>query len=59
MFQHRLWEARNFVGRMGLYYCIYLALPEERTYWEGILYHNGVPILSALYSMLPPTYCLS
>ena len=59
MFQHRFWEARNFVGRMGLHYCIHLATPEERMYWDGMLYDKGVPILSALYSLLSTPYCFA
>lgn len=41
-------EARSFIGRNGLQYVRELATEEEKKYFEGPLYHSGIPILSLL-----------
>ena len=41
-------EARSFIGRNGLQYVRELATEEEKKYFEGTLYHSGIPILSLL-----------
>ncbi len=35
-------EAKNFIGKKGPNYVLNLATKEEKEYFEGIIYKNGV-----------------
>lgn len=47
-------EARNFVGRHGPAYVQDFATEEERQYFEGVLYHSGIPILTLISYIASP-----
>lgn len=47
-------EARCFVGKKGPNYVLLLATKEEKRYFEGNIYHNGVPDLSFISSLASP-----
>lgn len=48
---HKQQEARNFVGKKGIRYVESLATKEEKQYFEGSIYHSGVPDLSLISYM--------
>lgn len=47
-------EARYFVGKKGPNYVIRFATKEEKRYFEGNIYHNGIPDLSLISSIASP-----
>lgn len=38
-------EAKNFIGKKGPNYVLNLASKEEKEYFEGTIYQNGVAII--------------
>ena len=44
IFERRKQEVQNFLGKKGKYYAIHYATPEEKKYFEGILYSRGLPL---------------
>lgn len=39
-------EAKNFIGKKGPKYVLNLATKEEKEYFEGIIYKNGVATIN-------------
>lgn len=39
-------EAKTFVCKKGMGYVLYCASPEEKKYFDGILYNNGTPSIT-------------
>lgn len=48
---HKQQEARNFVGKKGIGYVESFATKEEKQYFEGSIYHGGIPDLSLISYM--------
>lgn len=47
-------EARNFVAKTGPEYVQKLATKEEKKYFEGVIYHSGIPILALISYLCSP-----
>lgn len=41
-------EAKNFIGKKGPNYVLNLATKEEKEYFEGTIYQNGVATIGIL-----------
>ncbi len=41
--ERKIREAKTFLNKKGKGYAINIASPEERLYFDGILYNKGVP----------------
>lgn len=41
--KRKIQEAHTFLNKKGKIYAINIASNEERKYFEGILYNNGIP----------------
>ena len=42
-------EAKNFIGKKGPKYVLNFATKEEKEYFEGTIYQNGVATISISY----------
>lgn len=51
-------EAKNFIGKKGPNYVLNLATEEEKEYFEGTIYQNGVATINIFYypSNIPPNF---
>lgn len=47
-------EARSFIGRNGLNYVQNFASEKEKKHFEGVIYRNGIPVLTLLSSLASP-----
>lgn len=47
-------EALFFVGKKGPNYVIRFATKEEKRYFEGNIYHNGIPDVPLISSIASP-----
>ena len=54
--QQREREAQTFIGKKGAKYIDSLATPEEKEYFEGTVYKNGMPDLVFISYMCSHSY---
>lgn len=48
-------EANTFLNKKGRVYVIQFASLEEKKYFDGILYNNGIPIISIINQISSPS----
>lgn len=47
-------EAQSFIGKKGPNYVLSFATKEEKGYFEGKIYHHGIPDLDFIFSIASP-----
>lgn len=46
--EQKMREANTFLNKKGKVYVIQFASLEEKNYFDGILYNNGIPIIAII-----------